>query len=247
MKKFLMLAAIFLACVEFGPAQQKPAYRPAPTYRAPSKPAYRAPSKPAYHAPRNTAPRQSTPRQSQPRQSHANNPKPNNTQRNADRDQRNAQRNADRDKRNAERNQRNANKNAAKAHANSIKQENKARHARNKQAHRDNKAARAAFSNGRFNERYFGAHFGRTHFIGFCGPGRFWIGDPYASAFWFGGAEFAFGPGEVWPVGWGRCDELYIDYIDGVGYALYDSAYAGVTLPLAVDIDAQPMDEPDQQ
>jgi hypothetical protein len=59
--------------------------------------------------------------------------------------------------------------------------------------------------------------------------------------------EFAFGPGVIWPDAWGRCDAFYIDYFDGVGYALVDPAYAGVTLPLAVDIDAQPMDESDQQ
>jgi len=234
-KKFLMLTAIFLAYVVIGTAQQRPAYRPpAPTYHAPA---------PSYHAPRsNPAPRQSPPRQSSPRQyqSHTNNPRPGNTQRNNDRNQRNTQRNNDR-------NQRNADRNSAKAHANSVKQENKATHARNKQAHRDNKAARSAFRNGRFNGRYFGAHFGRGHFFGFCGPGRFWIGDPYASPFWFGGAEFAFGPGVIWPGAWGRCDQFYVDYLDGVGYELVDPAYADVTLPLAVDIDAQPMDEQDQQ
>ncbi|MGP8270333.1 MAG: hypothetical protein ACLQLH_09715 [Terracidiphilus sp.] len=247
MKRLLMLPAILLAYTVVGTAQ----YHPAPTYHPPAPtyhpPAYHAPAyhAPAYHAPRSTpAPRQSTPRQSQSR---TNNPRPNNTQRNADRNQRNAQRNADRDKRNADRNQRNANRNAAKAHANSIKQQNKATRARNKQLHSENRAARGAFRNGRFNARYFGSHFGRNHLFGFCGAGRFWMGSPYASDFWFGGVEFAFGPGMIWPGAWGRCDEFYVDYIDGVGYALVDPAYADVTLPLAVDIDAQPMDEPDQQ
>jgi hypothetical protein len=241
-KKLLMLAAIVLAYVEIGTSQN----RPAPTYHAPA-PTYHAPAQhaaPRQSAPRQSAPRQSTPRQNQPR---TNNSRPSNTQRNADRDQRNAQRNADRDKRNADRNQRNADRNAAKAHANSIKQQNKAVRARNKQLHSENKAARGAFRNGRFNARYWGAHFGRAHLFGFCGGGRFWIGSPYASPFWFDGVEFAFGPGAFWPGAWGRCDEFYVDYIDGVGYALVDQAYADVSLPLAVDIDAQPMDEPDQQ
>jgi hypothetical protein len=234
-----MLAAISLAYVEVGAAQ----YHPAPTYHAPA-PTYHAPANhpaPAYHAPRNntpryTAPRQSTPRQSQQHQSRTNNPRPSNTQHNADRD-----------KRNADRNQRNAGRNSARAHANSVKHENKSRHARNKQAHRANKAARAAFSGGRFNARFYGAHFGRAHLFGFCGAGRFWIGSPYESPFWFDDVEFAFGPGMIWPGAWGRCDQFYVDYIDGVGYALVDPAYADVNLPLAVDIDAQPMDEPDEQ
>ncbi len=67
-------------------------------------------------------------------------------------------------------------------------------HARNKQLHRDNKAARAAFRHGRFNERYFRAHFGRRHFFGFCGPGRFWIGSPFDSPFLGRWMEFAFAP-----------------------------------------------------
>ena len=252
MKKLLMLVAIFLAYVEFGAAQ----HNPAPTYHAPA-PAYHAPA-PAYHAPaqhttprsttpRSTTPRSTTPRQSQQHQSHTNNPKPGKTQGNANHDKHNAdreKRNADRDKRNADRNKRNADRNAAKAHGKAVKQENKARQARNKQVHRDNKAARAAFRNGRFNERYYGANFGRYHHFGFCGAGRFWMGSPYASPFWFGGVEFGFAPGVFWPGAWGRCDEFYIEYLDGVGYALVDPAYADVTLPLAVDIDAQPMDEP---
>jgi len=73
------------------------------------------------------------------------------------------------------------------------------------------------------------------------------MGSPYESPFWYGGVEFGFAPGVIWPGVWGRCDAFYIGYVDGVGYALVDPAYADVTLPLAVDIDAQVSDEPDEQ
>ena len=243
-----MFATIVMAYVTIGAAQH---HSSAPASHTSSTPSYHAP---AHTTPRSTAPRSTTPRQYQQHQSHASNPKPGNAQRNADRNARNAQRNADRDKRNADRNQRNADrnqrnadKNAAKAHSKAVKQENKARHQRNKQLQSANKAARAAFSNGRFNGRFYAARFGASHRFGFCGPGRFWIGSPYASPFWFEGVEFDFGPGVFWPGAWGRCDGFYIGYFDSVGYALVDPAYGDVTLPLAVDIDAQPMDEPDEQ
>ena len=73
------------------------------------------------------------------------------------------------------------------------------------------------------------------------------MGSPYDSPFWYDGIEFGFGPGLFWPGAWGRCDALYIDYFDGAGYALVDPGFAGVTLPLAVNIDAQLSDEPDEQ
>jgi hypothetical protein len=241
-KKLLILTTIFMAFVTIGAAQthsSAPASHPsAPAYHS-SAPAYHAPAQhttPRSTTPRSTTPRQTTPRQNQQHQFHTSNPKSNN-----------AQRNAERDKRNADRNQRNADRIAAKAHSKAVKQENKARHQRNKQLHSANKAARAAFSNGRFNGRFYAGHFGPYHRFGFCGPGRFWIGSPYASPFWFGGVEFDFDSGVLWPGAWGRCDGLYIGYFDDVGYALVDPAYGDVTLPLAVDIDAQPMDEPDEQ
>jgi hypothetical protein len=169
-----------------------------------------------------------------------------NNQHNTDRNQQNAQRN----QRNADRNQqnakRNADRNTAKAHSNAVRNENKARHNLNKQRHNDNRAARSAYRNGRFNDRYYSGHFGASHAVAFSTPGL-WIGTPYASPFWWGGVQWGFGPGVFWPSAWGMGDGVYIEYLPGTGFVLADPAFPDTTLPIVADVDAQPTDEPDQQ
>jgi hypothetical protein len=237
MKKLLILMTFIISFVAIGVAQ-KSTYHPAPAYHPPaSHPASRP--APAYHppaarpAPRPAAPRQNT----QPRQNtHAA------THNNATHNDREAKHN----QQNADRNKRNADRNAAKAHTNSIRGENKARHARNSVRHRDNRAARAAYSNGRFNDRYYAGHFGAAHAVAFGAPGV-WVGTPYASPFWWGGMQWGFGPGIFWPDAWGMGDGCFIEYMPGGGFALANPAFPDTTLALVADVDAQPMDEADQQ
>jgi hypothetical protein len=173
-----------------------------------------------------------------------------NNQHNADRNQHNNQHNADRNQRNnqhnAERNQHNANRNATRDHAHSVRNENKARHVRNSQRHRDYRAARGAYRNGRFNDRYYAGHFGPSHAVVFSTPGL-WVGTPYASPFWWGGVQWGFGPGIFWPDAWGLGDGVFIEDLPGVGYVLADPAFPDTTVPVVADVDAQPTDEPDQQ
>jgi len=59
--------------------------------------------------------------------------------------------------------------------------------------------------------------------------------------------QFGFGPGVFWPDGWGMGFGCYIDYVPGVGYVMMNPAFPDVTLPLTVDIDAQPVDITDGQ
>jgi hypothetical protein len=120
------------------------------------------------------------------------------------------------------------------------------RHNRNNQRRHDYKSARGAYRNGRFNDRYYGAHFGAAHAVAFGAPGV-WSGTPYASPFWWGGTQWGFGPGVLWPGAWGMGDGVYIDYVPGVGYELENPAFPGAGLLLMADVDAQPVDEPDQQ
>jgi hypothetical protein len=241
MKKLLMLMAFMVSFVAIGVAQ----YHPAPAYHPPathSTPSYHPPAThntPSYHPPAtHSTPHPSTPRQNaQPRQSHDSHQ--NHAATHTDHTAQHNQQNADRNKRNADRN-------AAKAHTNAVRHENKARHARNSQRHRDFRAAHAAFRNGRFNDRYYGAHFGAAHAIVFSTPGL-WIGTPYASPFWWGGFQWGFGPGIFWPSAWGMGDGVYIEYLPDSGYVLANPAFPDTTLPLVADVDAQPVDEPDQQ
>ncbi|MGO9318616.1 MAG: hypothetical protein ACLPXT_09060 [Terracidiphilus sp.] len=243
MKKLLILMTLIVSFVAIG-AAQKPTYHPAPApaYHPPaSHPAYHPPAShpaPAYHPPAShPAPHQSTSRQNaQPRQN-THTTTHNNTQHN-DRNAQNNQRNADRNKRNADRN-------AAKAHTNAVRNENKARHNRNKQRRNDYRAAHSAFRGGRFNDRYYAAHFGATHAVVFSTPGL-WVGTPYASPFWWGGFQWGFGPGIFWPSAWGMGDGVFIEYLPGVGYVLANPAFPDTTLPLVADVDAQPVNEPDQ-
>ncbi len=234
MKKLLLLMIVLFAFVATGVAQ----YHPAPVYHPP--PAYHPPAHTnTYHPPAHTntyhAPRQNA----QPRQNHTTTR--NNTPRsNTSHNNHNAQRN------NTQRNQRNANRNADRARSNAHKNANKAIHKRNNQRRHDYRAARSAYRNGRFNDRFYGAHFGAAHPIAFGGPGL-WVGRPFFSPFWWGGVEFGFGPGIFWPDAWGMGFGVYIEYIPGVGYVLADPAFPDTTLPLTVDIDAQPVDDPDQQ
>jgi hypothetical protein len=228
---------LIISFVAVGVAQ-KPAYHPTPA------PAYHPPAShptPAYHPPASqhqSTPRQNTqPRQSQPRQNiHATT---HNTTQHNDHNAQNNQRNADRDKRNAD-------KNAAKAHTNAVRNENKARHNLNKQRRNDFRAAHGAYRNGRFNDRYYAAHFGAAHAVAFSAPGV-WVGTPYASPFWWGGFQWGFGPGIFWPGAWGMGDGVYIEYLPGIGFVLANPAFPDTTLSLVADVDAQPMDEPDQQ
>lgn len=243
MKKLLILMIFMVSFVAIGVAQ-RPTYHPAPAYHPPaSHPTYHPPAShpaPAYHPQpsRPSTPRPSTPRQNtQPRQ---------NTHVNTHNNTTHTDRQAQHNQQNADRNKHNADRNAAKAHTNSIRGENKARHARNNVRHRDNRAARAAYRNGRFNDRYYAGHFGAAHAVVFSNPGL-WIGTPYASPFWWGGFQWGFGPGIFWPGAWGMCDGCFIEYMDGGGFALANPAFPDTTLALVADADAQPADEPDQQ
>jgi len=252
MTKLLTFMTLMVSFVAFGVAQKStyhpapapsyhpPASRPAPSYHAPaSRPA------PSYHPP---ASRQSTPRQNaqprqntQPRQAHEPHQKNAATHNNAAHNDREAKHN----QQNADRNKRNADRNAAKAHTNSIRSANKERHARNNVRHRDYRAARGAYRNGRFNDRYYASHFGASHAVMFGTPGL-WVGTPFASPFWWGGFQWGFGPGIFWPEAWGMGDGCFIEYLDG-GYVLANPAFPDTTLPLVADADAQPVDEADQQ
>jgi hypothetical protein len=42
-------------------------------------------------------------------------------------------------------------------------------------------------------------------------------------------------------------DGVFIEFLPGVGYVLANPAFPDTTLPLVANIDAQPVDEPDQQ
>jgi hypothetical protein len=237
MKKLFVFTTLVLAFMAFGASQclyslSPPAYHPAPSYHAP---AYHAPAAraPAYHAPRQSAPRtpayhaprQSTPHQSAPHNnSHA--AHSNNNHNNA--------------------NHNNANRNADRAHRDTVKHENRARHDRNKAFRNEHRAAHREFRNGRFSDRYYGAHFGRAHAIVFGGP-RFWVGTPYGSPFWWGGVQWGFGPGIFWPGLWGLGEGCYIEYVPGVGYVMVNPAFPDTTLALTANIDAEPVDELDAQ
>jgi hypothetical protein len=54
--------------------------------------------------------------------------------------------------------------------------------------------------------------------------------------------EFGFGPGIFWPELWGMGTGCYIEYIPGIGYVMVNPAFPGTTLPLTVNVDAQPVD-----
>ena len=272
MKKLLVLTTFALAFLAYGAANclyslapPSPPPHPAPSYHPPaSRPA------PSYHPPaQRQAPYQAEPRQNQPRQSQSLQPRSNNTtranntqrnaERNAQRDQHNAERNAQREQHNAERNaqrdQRNAEHNAQRTqrnterdHRNAIKSQNRELHNFNKVRRNDYRAARSAFRGGRFNDRFYSAHFGRSHPVVFGGGGRsIWIGAPFASPFWWGGVEFGFGPGIFWPGAWGMGFGCYIDYVPGIGYVLVNPDFPGDPLALTVNLDAQPIDDPDLQ
>ena len=117
---------------------------------------------------------------------------------------------------------------------------------RNQARHNDHRSAQRAYRNGRFNDRYFGSHFGPRYVIVFGGPG-FWYGAPYVSPFFFGGVYFNFGPFVFLPGyqigGW------YIDYCDYASgyyvgsYVLINPAFPGVIVPVVVEIDIQPAEE----
>ena len=84
---------------------------------------------------------------------------------------------------------------------------------------------RSHWREGRFDHDFFVAHWGYAHpfFWGHCqwfGP-RFYPG----SYFWFDGVDFVII--EAVPDYW-YDDEVYVDYIDGYGYALVNPMYPGV-------------------
>jgi hypothetical protein len=140
---------------------------------------------------------------------------------------------------------RNADKNAERAHRDSIKHDNKIRHNENKARRNDYRSAHSAYRNGRFNDRYYGSHFGRYHPVVF--GGGMWVGRPFWSPFWWGGIEWGFGPGIFWPDAWGMGIGCYIEYIPGIGYVLVNPAFPDTTLALTANLDAEPVYEPDAQ
>lgn len=246
MRRLLLLMIALFAFVATGacvtptyhpPAYHPPAYHPPAhtnTYHAPARNnTYHAPARNnTYHAPRNNTPRNNTPRNNTPR---------NNTHNNTSHNNHNAQR----DQRNAQRNQHNANRNTERARNNARKNQVKARRNAYKQRRNDHRAARGAYHNGRFNDRYFGSHFGREHAVVFGTPGL-WVGRPFYSPFWWGGVQWGFGPGIFWPDAWGMGLGVYIDYIPGIGFVLVNPAFPDTTLPLTADVDAQPVDDSNQ-
>ncbi|MGB9408549.1 MAG: hypothetical protein WCA89_13500, partial [Terracidiphilus sp.] len=249
MKKLLLLMIVLFAFVATGVAQ----YHPAPVYHPP--PAYHPPAHTnTYHPPAHTNTYHAPARNAQPRQNHTtthNNTPRNNTPRNNNKANHvnnkanHSDRNAQRNQRNAERDKRNADRHAEKTRANAHRNENKARHNRNNQRRHDYRSARSAYRNGRFNDRYFHSHYGREHAVVFSTPGL-WVGRPFYSPFWWGGMEWGFGPGIFWPDAWGMGLGVYIDYVPGIGYVLVNPAFPDTTLPLSVDIDAQPVDDSNQ-
>jgi hypothetical protein len=83
--------------------------------------------------------------------------------------------------------------------------------------------------NGRIPDAQFHSHFGREH--------SFHVGHPVIVGgqprFQYGG--YWFGYSEVWPVGWGYSDDVYVDYIDGQ-YYLINPVHPGLRLALIVVI-----------
>lgn len=91
--------------------------------------------------------------------------------------------------------------------------------------HYDDGGARAHFNGGRFDHHFFADHWGFDHrfYWGHCnwyGP-RFYVG----SYFWYGGAYFVIV--DDIPDFW-YDDEVYVDYVDGYGYALINPVYPGI-------------------
>jgi hypothetical protein len=91
--------------------------------------------------------------------------------------------------------------------------------------------AREHFNGGRYDREYFGSHWGgyNRFYWGGCnwwGP-RFGVG----SWFWFGGGYWTI----IEPIPyWWYDDEVYVDWVDGYGYALIDPLYPGVYFRLGV-------------
>jgi hypothetical protein len=91
--------------------------------------------------------------------------------------------------------------------------------------------ARNYYHGGRYDHEYFSAHwgYGNRFYMAHCnwwGP-RFGVG----SYFWFGGGYWTII--EPIPPYW-YDDEVYVDYVDGYGYALVNPVYPGVYFHVGV-------------
>jgi hypothetical protein len=114
-------------------------------------------------------------------------------------------------------------------------------HGRNRSHHHSE--ARGHYHHGRFDDGYFGAHFGRGNLIIWGGPG-FWYGAPWVSPFWFGGVYWGFGPGFVFLPEW-RVGGWYVASATA-GYVLLNPAFPAVQVPVVVNINLAPPAEQDE-
>jgi hypothetical protein len=86
--------------------------------------------------------------------------------------------------------------------------------------------ARAYYNGGRYDHEFFSAHWGYNNrfYLAHCN----WYGGPrfgVGSWFWFGGGYWVI-VDEI-PYDW-YDDEVYVDYVDGYGYALLNPTFPGV-------------------
>jgi len=230
MKRFALLVAIsMLSFVTLGAAQFRPKYTP---------------PKPVYHAP-TTKP---VPPARGPRPTHTDSPRPvdrrpatpiNNRGNRNVRPQR-PDRTNDYAKRNQQREQQREAKRQDKGRRDADKARNKERKNRNKVRRNEYRGARKAFHNGRFNDRYFGEHFGFGHPIIWGGPG-FWYGSPFMGPFFFGGIYWSWGYDFMFLPEW-QIGGWYIDYMPG-GYMLVNPGFPTITIPVIVNIDLAPVDD----